>query len=384
MILLSRNHSTIVLALLTLITITGYGQSKEDFVYKQVNNALIDRYFDAKYKPEIPANAFYTDQLLSQNKTAAVNTKELQRCLDTQSTVVLPNYPITISKDGISLNSNNTLIFQSDSQLIMEANNSDRYQLIRISDASNVKVINAKLKGDRKTHTGSTGEWGYGISISTSKNVLIQNAKIEDFWGDGIAIGDGRIDVNKNFVNTIVLKNIVLDNNRRNGLSILNVKGLEVYNLLVSNTNGTDPMFGIDIEPNNANANLEDIHFSNIYSYNNANGGFMITFNKMKRDFAKNIQIAIDNYTDDGSLNGFYFAGVPKEAINIQGFLKINGLVLKNNGKQPLTGKLINNDKFNVEINQLKIQDPKNKNIHDREMKRVFDTKRNYKLKFQD
>lgn len=382
--LLNKRICYAVLVLFFFLSIKSFSQGKEDFVYKKLDSSLIEQYYNYNYKPNLPKDAFLAEKVLNQKQSTVVNTIELQKSLNTQQIVVLPNYPITIGKDGISLNSNNTLIFQSKSQLIMEANDLDRYQLIRIHDVSNVKVVNAKLKGDRQAHSRTTGEWGYGISISTSNNVVIENAKIEGFWGDGIAIGDGRIDVKKNFVNNITLKNIYLDNNRRNGLSILNVRGLNIDKLLVSNTNGTEPMFGIDIEPNNANANLEDIKFSDVYTYNNANGGFMITFNKMRRDFEKKIEIVIDNYTDVQSLNGFYFAGVPKEAVNIQGFLKINGLVLKNNGKQPLTGKVINTDKFKVLIDKLMIVEPVNKNIHKKEVKRVFDTKLNYNIKFKD
>ena len=47
----------------------------------------------------------------------------------------------------------------------------------------------------------------------------------------------------------VVVANVVCTGNRRNGLSIGNVIGMKVYDSEFSDTNGTAPQCGIDVEP---------------------------------------------------------------------------------------------------------------------------------------
>jgi parallel beta-helix repeat protein len=99
--------------------------------------------------------------------------------------------------------------------------------------------------GDRTTHTGTSGEWGMGIYIgANSSNVTVQNVTINNCWGDGIYVYTTVSPSN------IAINNILSDNNRRQGLSIINVDGITVTNSTFSNTQGTGPECGIDLEPN--------------------------------------------------------------------------------------------------------------------------------------
>lgn len=366
---------------LLLLTLFSEIKAQKDikFSYREVSKSLIGQYYNPSKNVTIPNNAYKAEKDIKQNDRAINNTSTLQDCLNQNVVVVLPNYPIIITKDGLKLNSNNVLIFQPNSKLTIENNNLDYYELLKIHNVHNIKILNARLSGDRKGHSSSKGEWGYGISIRNSSDVVIDNFFIDNFWGDGIAIGYGNTKTNKN----IVIKNGYLNNNRRNGLSVMNIDGLLVEKLLVSNTNGTNPMFGIDFEPNNASDNLNNITLNNIYTYNNANGGLMLTFSKMKTSTSKTIDFNLNNFKDVGSPNGLMLAGIPKEATGLKGNIKLNNISLDNN-VSPITGRTIYNKNVFVDIQNVSVVNPQNKNINHKEIKRVFDLKNNYSIKFKN
>src|SRR5690606_22800228 len=114
--------------------------------------------------------------------------------------------------------------------------------------------------GDRDDHTALDGEWGMGIGIRGSKNISIFFSDIKDCWGDGIYIGK----MNSRDSENIVIHNSRIDNCRRNGISITSARNVNVSGALISNINGTPPMYGIDIEANNNDDNIEEIVLKDI------------------------------------------------------------------------------------------------------------------------
>ena len=58
------------------------------------------------------------------------------------------------------------------------------------------------------------------------------------------------------------------------GTSVIGVQGLLVERATFSNTNGTAPAAGVDIEPNLASQRLTNVTFADCRSSGNANAGF--------------------------------------------------------------------------------------------------------------
>ena len=147
----------------------------------------------------------------------------------------------------------------NNSEIILRGNDHKGYSIISISKAFNVEVCGGRLKGDVGVHTyqnGTTSEWGMGISIEASENILIHDVKISNCTGDGIYISGFPTnyigDYSKASKN-VVLRNVTCDSNRRQGLSIICVDGLLVEKCSFINTGKiekTAPSSGIDIEPN--------------------------------------------------------------------------------------------------------------------------------------
>ena len=168
------------------------------------------------------------------------------------------NYNIVFtSSHRHALRLKNNAILKMNTTLYVCGNSLPHYAAI--VTANNNKILGGSIVGDVEHHeliSGSTSEWGFGIYVNKSENVSIRNTRISRCTGDGIYIGGGNMsavgeytDASKN----IIIKGVVSDNNRRQGISITCADGVYVEDSVFSNTGNigyTGPGCGLDIEPN--------------------------------------------------------------------------------------------------------------------------------------
>lgn len=202
-------------------------------------------------------------------------TDLIQSVLDEYKNIVFPNFPLFINSEGLTIRSNSKIIFEKGSKLILQPNNKIRYEVLRLHGIQNVELYSPNIIGDREKHIGSEGEWGYGISIRGSQKIKVYQADVRNCWGDGICLAN----FNDSLVNMdIKIKDCNIDNNRRNGISIISGINIEIVNCFISNTNGTAPEGGIDIEPDNNLDFLDDINIINTTTFNNVGIGLAMVF----------------------------------------------------------------------------------------------------------
>lgn len=182
------------------------------------------------------------------------DTSAIQAAIDALpargGTVTIPSgtYMIDASR-AINLRSNMLLSLAPDAELKAIPNNLPRSHVIRVWRVNNVRIAGGRIVGERNGHLGTTGEWGYGLNIESSNNVSISNMHISDCWGDGIWVGALGPDGHAIPATNVTIDRVVSTNNRRQGMSIGPVDGVTVTNSTFSNTHGTKPEAGIDIEP---------------------------------------------------------------------------------------------------------------------------------------
>ncbi|ERS01378.1 hypothetical protein Q674_13120 [Acinetobacter sp. COS3] len=272
--------------------------------------------------------------------------KEIQSSVST-SLLEIPSgkYLIDATK-SIQVRDNLNLKLQSDTELIVIPNNQKNYSVFQIHNAENVRITGGIITGDRYTHLDTTGEWGMGIEIKDSQNIFINNMSINEMWGDAIYIGSKGKNSNYN----ITLKNIKINENRRQGISIISVDTLNAEDIIISNTKGKSPMNGVDIEPNNHSNILKNINFLNLISFNNFAAGFEVSLKKYGN--SKNlISINLKNYTDHGSRFGIKISNIPSKT---KGYINIEKASLKNNKTSNLCFKSESQNKLRINITKLK------------------------------
>lgn len=197
----------------------------------------------------------------------------------TGGTVVVPDgtYMINALK-GISLRSNTHLSMTSGAKLVAIANSAQRYWVLKVWGVNNVEISGGQVVGERVGHTGTGGEWGYGINISGSNLVSVHDIAVSNSWGDGLLVGATGSGANAVLSTGVTLNHVTSTNNRRQGLTIAPCRQVYVVNSSFTNSNGTAPQDGIDIEPM-TQGNVQQVRIENTVVSDNAGNGMEIQAN---------------------------------------------------------------------------------------------------------
>lgn len=177
---------------------------------------------------------------------------------------------------GLVIGSNTHLILAPNAILKLIATSHNNSCVLRnAAGATNIIIEGGTIDGNRAEHIGATGEAGMGIYLSGADKITIKNISCINCWGDGIIINsDGATHAIAS--TNIVLENVICDNNRRQGMSVIAVDGMIVANSKFINTSGTSPQCGVDIEPVVYTANTcKNIRFTNCDFSGNVNTGLI-------------------------------------------------------------------------------------------------------------
>src|SRR5689334_10082263 len=120
----------------------------------------------------------------------------------------------------------------------------------------------------------TSGEYRHCLDIEGLQNAIISNVTISgiscnDSGGDGLYLRQA---------SNVTVQDSTFDNNRRQGSSITGqVNHIFYLRDHFSNTNGTAPESGLDIEPNTPGDFLQDVNIDDCYTDGNAGDGLMIS-----------------------------------------------------------------------------------------------------------
>ena len=204
------------------------------------------------------------------------DTVSIQAAIDevggTGGTVLVPGgtYMVEVvdRQRRVTLKSDMTLKLANDAVLKAFPNDSRKYAVLSIADVSNVTVVGGTLEGDRAEHKGKDGEAGMGIRISHgAKRITVSGVTARKMWGDGFYV-EGAQDTK--------FCDVIADNNRRQGLSIIEANGVLVTDSVFKNTHGTRPSAGIDLEPDEASQKIVNVRIQNSKFIDNAGPGIQI------------------------------------------------------------------------------------------------------------
>lgn len=335
----NKRHAIKNLLLLLLISTYHIAVSQtSDFTYRDVSHLvsspeyseeMLDAFMDYSAIVDYLPTNYVEDGTIDY-------TTYVQQAINDNPDVKFPDFPILINDTGIYLRSNSNLYFQPNSSLIMAPTAQGRYTLLTLHDLNNVNIYNPTLVGERDDHLGTGGEWGTGIRINGSSNINIYDVNISDMWGDGLYVGNYRAVES----NHILIENGIIDNSRRNGISIISAKNLTVNNVIVANTNGTNPASGIVIEPNNQQEILDNILLDNITTINGDKEGIVFNASRfLNPQISKEVSITINNHYDDGSRIAlrFFKKGFQENDLPLSGYIAIKNSVFTNTRMHPIT-----------------------------------------------
>lgn len=129
----------------------------------------------------------------------------------------------------------------------------DKVDVINIGyGTENLILDGLTIQGDKhKRPSKVKGEFFSGLTLGDVKNSVIRNLTITEMWGDGMSFSNDRIGKNWSSAKrpeNITLENFLIDDNGRNGITMLSGLNCVIQNGKVSRTNRTAPQAGIDFE----------------------------------------------------------------------------------------------------------------------------------------
>lgn len=200
--------------------------------------------------------------------TAAIQAA-VDRTAGTGGTTLVPDGTYMINAlRGIQLKSRMTLRLSSGATLRAIPNGSTNYEVVAIRGATDVNVVGGTIEGERGAHQGKDGQWGHGLHVVASKNVVIEAVRARECWGDGIYVGGSGS-------SKISVCRVLAEHNRRQGMSITSADGVVVQDSTFRDTKGQEPETGLDIEPN-AGETVTNVRITRCKFQNNAGGGLLI------------------------------------------------------------------------------------------------------------
>lgn len=210
---------------------------------------------------------------------------------------------------GLKLRSNMLLQFEPRVQLQAMPNNLSRAYVLYLLNCHDVEIANGSIIGERYTHTRSgsgTDEWGYGIAIAGSTQITVRSTHVSAFEGDGISIA--RAGTPTVVSTDVILYDVVCTNNRRQAVSITSGDHLYFLDSTFSDTHGTAPADGIDIE-----GSVSNVWIDNCIIQNNQGNGVEVNGSSGNYHISN---INITNSVLSGSYSGIYLAGRKTSSID--------------------------------------------------------------------
>lgn len=186
-------------------------------------------------------------------------TEIIQSALDSEyATIVFTKQagpwntlPLFLRRDNV------TLIFEPGS--ILQAKRGEYHErgdsLLTLEETDNINIIGygATLRMWRSDYDKAPyehGEWRSGIVLRGCNYVKIEGLTITETGGDGIYIGKMNRNQTQHNCTNIIVKNLYLTHNYRQGISVISAIDLLIENCVIYGTKGTAPQAGIDFEPN--------------------------------------------------------------------------------------------------------------------------------------
>jgi hypothetical protein len=171
---------------------------------------------------------------------------------------------------------NKTFIFENGVKIIAASGYGLNDCLFKLRFCNGVKLIgtNTLFKMAKQEYT--TGEFRHCFSILDCENIEASNFIMQDSGGDGVFIAAFAPLPAKQYCENIILRNIICDNNRRQGISLISVQNLLVEHCSFKNTKGTLPEAGLDLEPDLETERLVNIEFKKCSFTSNFGNGIQL------------------------------------------------------------------------------------------------------------
>jgi hypothetical protein len=227
-------------------------------------------------------------------------------------------------------------------------------QNVSIQGAGAASVIFQMRKSEYVAeHSSDHSEWRHCLDIEGASNVTISGISCNQSGGDGLYVADGTSGPSQN----VTITNSVFDQNFRQGLSLISGVHIFVTDCYFTNTSGTAPEAGVDIEPNSPNNSVADVHITGSFTTGNAGAGLLISLWQLNGS-SPNVDITVSNHhSASNQLSGYELTNNDASP-NVQGNVLIQNSFSTNDGSYGAVGHGFDADGPAVVFQNLSITNP--------------------------
>ena len=151
-------------------------------------------------------------------------------------------------------------------------------------------------KADYQKPPYEQAEWRHAISLRSVARARIAGLRIESSGGDGIYLGTLGPRGSRVACEDLVLQDLEILDNHRQGVSIISAKRLLIEDCRISGSTGALPMAGIDFEPNATDPGFEDCTVRGCWIEGNRGVGIQFALANLDADDAP-VSIRVENCT---------------------------------------------------------------------------------------
>jgi len=124
-------------------------------------------------------------------------------------------------------------------------------------------------------------QWRHALSLRGVERARVAGLAIESSGGDGIYVGTLRGAVSPAPCQDLVLQDLDIRDNHRQGVSVISARRLLIENCRITGTAGASPGAGIDFEPNSDDPGFEDCVVRSCRIEGNAGPGMQFAFGRL-------------------------------------------------------------------------------------------------------
>lgn len=190
-------------------------------------------------------------------------------------------------ENGLNITGKMYVSFESGARVKAFKSTEIGYSVFQVDNTSEVYFIGGVIEGERYLHDpAGAGEWGMGVQVVGSTDVILEGVTCVDCWGDGFYIGRNSL--------RVTAFRCVADGNRRQGFSITDGDDFLCEECTGKNTHGVLPEDGFDVEPNSGDV-VRNVRLTRCIAEDNGGYGFEVSIPGSVGTAASIINAQVDN-----------------------------------------------------------------------------------------
>jgi Right handed beta helix region len=200
----------------------------------------------------------------------------------------------------------------------------------------------------RSASQSDGSEFRHCLAIQNASNVTVSGIACSHSGGDGLYISQAT---------NVTVSNSTFDGNFRNGASLTGgLNHIHITNNRFTNSSGTLPEAGVDVEPNHTGDYLLDVNFTDNVTSNNARDGFAISLWSLSSS-SKAVGLTITRNHSDHNTRYGYFAN-NNDPSNASGTITLTDCTTDQSGSDGANARFYDANGASLTFNNLTVTNP--------------------------